>query len=95
MAKLPMKSRLVQILSEQKEAWDYELITKLLAEYGKSGDYWKWMARFWMAELSCGGIFSIVDVAADDGKRFEKGKVLYRYSLTDFGQARVNELLGA
>lgn len=52
------------------------------------------MARFWMAELSCGGIFSIVDVAADDGKRFEKGKVLYRYSLTDFGQARVNELLG-
>jgi hypothetical protein len=48
-----------------------------------------------MAELSCGGIFSIVDVAADDGKRFARGKVLYRYSLTDFGQTRVNELLGA
>ncbi|WP_406655822.1 hypothetical protein V7O62_08400 [Methanolobus sp. ZRKC2] len=95
MTKLPMKSRLVQILSEQKEAWDYELVTKLLAEYGKSGDYWKWMARFWMAELSCGGIFNIVDIAADDGKHFESGKVLYRYNLTDFGKARVSELLEA
>ncbi|OPY19618.1 MAG: hypothetical protein A4E24_01563 [Methanomethylovorans sp. PtaU1.Bin093] len=95
MAKLPMKSRLAQILYEQKEAWDYELISKLLSEYGKSGDYWKWMARFWMAEFSCGGIFNIVDVAADDGKHFAKGKVLYRYNLTDFGKARINELLGA
>lgn len=95
MAKLPMKSRLVQLLSEENMAWDYELITTLLAEYGKSGDYWKWMARFWMAELSCGGIFNIEEVDADDGKRFAKGKVLYKYSLTDFGKARVEELLEA
>lgn len=95
MAKLPMKSRLVQILYEQKEAWDYELIANLLAEYKKSGDYWNWMTRFWMVELSCGGIFNIVDVAADDGKHFAKGKVLYRYNLSDFGKSRVEELLGA
>lgn len=95
MAKLPMKSRLVQLLYQQKEAWDYELIGKLLPEYGKNSDYWKWMARFWMTELSCGGIFSIVDAKADDGSRFAKGKVLYRYSISDFGKSRVEELLEA
>ncbi|WP_440951470.1 hypothetical protein [Methanococcoides sp. FTZ1] len=95
MTTLPMKTRLVQILYETGEGWDYELISKLLAEYGKSGDYWKWMARFWMTELTAGGIFTVKDVAADDGSHFASGKVLYQYEMSDFGKARVKELLEA
>ncbi|MCQ6963790.1 hypothetical protein PV02_12070 [Methanolobus chelungpuianus] len=90
-----MKTRLIQLLNEGGESWDYELIDKLLAEYGKSGDYWKWMVRFWMVELSCGGIFNIVKAEADDGSHFAKGKVLYRYDISDFGKARIEELLEA
>ncbi|MEL4305260.1 hypothetical protein [Methanococcoides sp. LMO-2] len=95
MMRLPMKSRLIQLLYEKGEAWDFELTNSLLIEYGKSGDYWKWMARFWMTELAAGGILNIVDVEADDGSHFANDKVLYRYNLTDFGKSRVEEVLGA
>ncbi|WP_406655639.1 hypothetical protein V7O62_07545 [Methanolobus sp. ZRKC2] len=81
----PMKPRLMQILREKQEAWDYVLSDALLSEYGKSGDYWKLVIRFWMTELATGGLFEIIDAKADEDKYYSDDKIVYKYSLSDYG----------
>lgn len=92
--KLPMKSRLLQLLYEKKdEAWDYELVSQVLEEYGKSNKRWRWTVRFWTAELVSSGLFHVTEVAVDDGTHFGKGKVLYRFKISEEGKSRALEYL--
>jgi hypothetical protein len=88
-----MKTRLVKMLYDRGEAWDYELVDDLKNLYGKSGKYWTWVIRYWTMELSSSSIFKTIDAKIDDGSHFKEGKVVYKLGMSSLGKKRVEEVL--
>jgi len=92
MSKLPIKARLVQILSENDRMWDYELINSIYAEYKLSGKEWKWTIRFYLSELISAGLFQVTEIRSDDEGIFRNDKVLHQYTLTAQGSSRAKDV---
>ncbi len=89
----PSKSRLLKYF-EGGPLWDYEAVNRLASEEGRNDAYFKWTARFWLMEMSGGGIMDIVEEGIDDGSHFAEGKLLSKYKLTEYGKKRIHDLLG-
>lgn len=89
---LPTKSALLKSFKDGP-MWDYEAVSKIQNEYGIDNDYWKFTLRFYLMELSGGGMLEVIEEAIDDGSRFKADSVVFKYKLTDFGSMRVETLL--
>ncbi len=91
---LPMKSKILMMF-EEKDYWDYEAIDNLLKIEGKEGnDYWRYNARFWLAELAINGLLEIVQEDVDvNGTHFEPNMVTTKYRLTEFGKQSIDSML--
>lgn len=90
--KYPCKSILLKSF-ENGPQWDYEAVDKLMSDENRNDAYFRWTARFWLMEMSGGGILDIVEEGIDDGSHFAEGKLLCRYQLTDYGKMRIADLL--
>lgn len=90
--KLPMKSLLLKSFKE-KDQWEQDAINDLMVEEGLTSDYWKWNARFWLAEMQSCGLLKPIEQTMDDGHFFEEGKVLTKYKLTPRGMDCIESML--
>ncbi|MBO5519161.1 MAG: hypothetical protein J5945_03315 [Candidatus Methanomethylophilus sp.] len=90
--KLPTKSALLKSFKEGP-MWDYEAVEKIQTEYGIANDYWKFTLRFYLMELSGGGMLEVIEEDLDNGSHFKPDSVVFKYRLTDFGKMRVETLL--
>jgi len=89
--KLHQKAFLLVELNKASIAWDYDLISKAMKEYGLSGPYWTNAIRAALDELSSAGLTNGIDKKLDDGTHVGKDKVLFKYQLTEFGRTRMRE----
>ena len=92
MSKVHVKGRLLQMLEEDGPQYDYELATRLAAEYGEeASEYWHNDKRLTLADLSSGGlVYPIEDDDRIDLERtFGVEKLVRRYGLSDFGRERM------
>lgn len=90
---LPLKSLLLKSFKTNEEMWDYDAVESFLNTQKIRSDYWKWNARFWLSELSVAGFLIVTDTELDDGNRFEKGRVLSKYKLTERGKDTIEKML--
>lgn len=90
---LTMKSKILKTVYQKGEAWDYELVELVMKWANRSGDYWKWLNRFWTIEMVASNLVSQVDMKMDDGTHFSKGKVLYKLRITRLGKEEAEQFL--
>ena len=91
---LPMKSKILMMF-EEKDYWDFEAVENLLLlESKQDSDYWRYNARFWLAELAINGLLEIIEEDVDaDGVHFEPNMVMTKYRLTEFGKQSIDSML--
>jgi hypothetical protein len=92
--KIHMKGRLLQILAEGGEHWDYEIATQLLREYEmENSAYWHDQIRLELADLQSSGLIAVNEAqdTIDPDKTFGREKLVRLYSLTPFGRERMRE----
>ncbi|MBR2255731.1 MAG: hypothetical protein IJ856_08025 [Candidatus Methanomethylophilaceae archaeon] len=90
---LPMKSRMLMYF-ENRDMWDYEAVDAILKEEGLSdSEYWRFTARFWLAELSISGLLEPLEEDVDDGSHFAPGKMISKYRLTEYGLQAIDSML--
>ncbi|MDV0445606.1 hypothetical protein MmiAt1_11920 [Methanimicrococcus sp. At1] len=86
---LPIKYRVLEILSDDKPHWNNDIVRQLQSEYTDlKGDYGRDSANFDMIELASNGLIKSVDVRVDEEGTYKKGALLHEYALTDFGRDR-------
>jgi hypothetical protein len=89
--KLHQKGFLLGQLSQGGSMWDHELVAMALFEYSLSGAHWVSTLRVALEELAAAGLVTRVAGKIDDGSHAGKGKVLFHYKLSEFGQSRLHD----
>ncbi len=91
--KLPVKTRILELIAQKGNVWEDEIINEILEEYEKKvSSLSVGKIRYSLAELYAGGLIKQIDVKEDSERKMIKaGKLLHRYSITDFGIRRANE----
>ena len=89
--KLHQKGFLLVELSKVDSSWDYELVSKALAEYKLTGRYWVNTLRVALEELAAAGLVTRIGEQLDDGSHAGPGKVLFNYQLSEFGRSRMRD----
>ena len=90
---LPMKSLMLTYFKDGNEIWDYEMVNRMMREFGKTSEYWKFQYRFWLMEFLGCGLIVDVDYAEDDGSKFKTGNILSKYKITPLGLQRIESML--
>ncbi len=90
-ADIPIKARALQIVAMDGPIWDYDIVDRLMREYGALDKPIRIRNQFrlWIIEAGCAGLIRAIDDKQDDGTRFSEGKLLCRYRLTEFGYRRL------
>ncbi|MBA9027151.1 MULTISPECIES: hypothetical protein [Bacillaceae] len=97
MPKIHIKGRILQIIREHtkerpdKGIWDYEIAKQILKEYGLAGAYALGNVRVTLTDLFSGALIETIDEKIDKGEHFSEGKLLFKYSLTSFGEDRMRD----
>jgi hypothetical protein len=89
--KLHQKGFLLTALRRTESAWDHTLVAETLAEYGVTGRGRVNEIRIALDEMASAGLIARVEERLDNGAHVGPGKVLFRYSLTDFGRQRMRD----
>jgi len=84
----PIKFRILELLLDGKERWNYEIVSKIQEEYNMQGAYNRDSINFDIIELASGGMLKDVEQKVDEDGIYKKGFLLHRYVITDFGKAR-------
>lgn len=84
----PIKFRILEILLDGKEHWNYEIVPKIQEEYGMKSDFYRDSINFDILELASGGMLKDVEQKIDEEGIYKKGFLLHRYVITDFGRVR-------
>ena len=97
MPKMHIKGLILQIIRDntteetEKGIWDYEIAEQVLNEYELDGAYAKGSVRLALTDLYSGALIETKEEKLDNGEHFGKGKVLFKYSLTSFGEDRMRD----
>lgn len=86
-----MKGRMLQLLAERGPMWDYEIRDAVLSEYGVSGDYWYGTVRLTLTDLYSSGLLDELETTIDPAKSSGEEKLLFRFTLNDFGRERMRQ----
>ena len=90
-SKVHIKGRLLQLLAERSR-WDYELAARIAEEYPEArGEYWADTVRLNLADLHSGGLIYHEDETIDPTKSYGREKILFRFTLSEFGRQRLRE----
>ncbi|MGG3448525.1 hypothetical protein ABER98_01175 [Domibacillus aminovorans] len=71
--------------------WDYDIAKQILKEYELNGAYAMGSVRVALTDLFSGALIETNEDKLDTGEHFSKGKVLFKYSLTSFGEDRMRD----
>lgn len=86
---LPIKFRVLEILSDGKSQWNSDIIRQLQSEYSDlKGDYGRDSANFDMIELASNGLIMSVELKVDEEGVYKKDYLMHKYVLTEFGKER-------
>lgn len=92
MAKIHIKGYLLRTLHQNPEGlWDHQIAGAAMEEYQLCGGYWKGLVRVTLADLYSSGLVEHAGEALDDGTHFARGRILFKYRLTDFGRRRMTD----
>ena len=90
MAKLHMKGFILCLLEAAPEGlWDFEIMERVLADYGRPSRYWRGEVRATLIGLYSGALIEELEDGLDDGRYFGAGKILLKFALTPFGRRRM------
>ncbi len=84
----PIKFRILELLLDGKEYWNYEIVSKIQKEYGMNSNYGRDSINFDIIELASGGMLKDVEQKVDEEEIYKKGFLLHKYVITDFGKVR-------
>jgi hypothetical protein len=84
----PIKFRILELLLDGKEYWNYEIVSKIQKEYNMQGNYGRDSINFDIIELASGGMLKDVEQKVDEAGIYKKDFLLHKYVITDFGKAR-------
>ncbi|MFA6952464.1 MAG: hypothetical protein WCQ23_05310 [Candidatus Methanomethylophilaceae archaeon] len=88
----PMKFRILEILYDGDEIWNYDLVKQLMDEYGMKGDFHRDSVNFDLIETVASGFIESVESEIDTTGKFREGSLLYKYRFTSIGKAQYEEL---
>ena len=91
MALRPIKFKILELFSDEKEYWNYEIVKQIQKEYNMPSDYHRDSINFDIIELVSGGMLSGVDEMIDEEGIYKKGFLMQKYAITDFGKLRASD----
>lgn len=91
MTDLHMKGYMLQLLARRGRLWDYEIADEVMREYGLAGDYWYGTVRLTLTDLYSGGLLDEIETTVDPEKSYGVEKVLFKFTLNDFGRERMEQ----
>lgn len=97
MAKMHLKGKILQVIRDNTNGqsengiWDYDIAKQVAAEYELNGPYVMGTVRVALTDLYSGALIETKDEKLDNGEHFGNGKVLFKYSLTSFGEERMRD----
>lgn len=89
--KLHHKGFMLVELAKHASIWDKDLIHTVLEEYKLGGNYWFKSGCVMLDELAAAGLVDRIDSRLDDASDALKPRVMFKYSLTDFGRTRMHD----
>ena len=87
----PIKFRILELLLDGKEYWNYEIVSKSQEEYGMKSNFHRDSINFDILELASGGMLKDVEQKVDEEGVYKKDFLLHRYTITDFGKVRASD----
>ena len=87
----PLKFRLLELFSDEKEHWNNEIVPQVQKEYGMNSNFGRDSINFDILELASGGMLKTVESKVDDEGIYKKGFLLHKYVITDFGKTRASD----
>jgi pyruvate/oxaloacetate carboxyltransferase len=87
----PIKFRLLELFSDEKEHWNYEIVSQVQKEYNMNNDYGRDSINFDIIELVSGGMLKSLESKVDEEGIYKKGFLLHKYMITDFGKVRASD----
>lgn len=88
----PIKFRILELYLDEKEHWNYEIVSKVQKEYNMNSDYGRDSINFDIIELASGGMLKDVKQEIDEDGSYKKGFLLHNYVITDFGKTRSSDI---
>ncbi len=88
MGNRPIKFRILELFLDDKEHWNYEIVSKIQGEYNMQGNYNRDSINFDIIELASGGMLKDVEQKVDSEGTYKKDFLLHKYVITDFGKVR-------
>lgn len=88
---IPIKFRLLELFSDEKEHWNYEIVGQIQKEYGMDSNFGRDSINFDILELASGGMLRSVESKVDEDGVYKKGFLLHKYVITDFGKTRASD----
>lgn len=86
-----IKGYMLQQLASRGEMWDHEIANDVMRAYNLSGEYWNGTVRLTLADLHSSGLLNEVEKTVDPDKSFGEEKLLFKYTLTQFGRERMRD----
>jgi hypothetical protein len=87
----PIKFRLLELFSDEKEHWNNEIVVQMQKEYGMNSNFGRDSINFDILELASGGMLRAVESKVDEDGVYKKGFLLHKYVITDFGKTRASD----
>jgi hypothetical protein len=88
MGNRPIKFRILELFLDEKEHWNYEVVSKIQEEYDMQGNYNRDSINFDIIELASGGMLKDLEQKVDSEGIYKKDFLLHKYVITDFGKVR-------
>ncbi|ABE52283.1 hypothetical protein [Methanococcoides burtonii] len=87
----PIKFRLLELFSDEKEHWNNEIVVQMQKEYNMNNNFGRDSINFDIIELASGGMLRSVQSKVDEDGVYKKGFLLHQYVITDFGKTRASD----
>ncbi|ADE37173.1 hypothetical protein [Methanohalophilus mahii] len=91
MSDLPRKVRMLEIMRDGNEYWNYEVIKQLQEDYNAYSDFARDTFNMDLIELAAVAFIKEIDAKVDDEGVHKKGFLLHKYVITDVGKARLSD----
>lgn len=86
-----IKGHMLQLLATRGALWDHEIADDVMTRYGLTGDYWYGTVRLTLTDLYSSGLLEEVETSVDPDKSFGEEKLLFKFTLNDFGRERMRQ----
>jgi len=84
----PIKFRIIELLMDDGELWNYEIIDTVTKENNQTSTFQRNDLNFDCIEVAASGFIEAIDSAVDeDGSKLGKDRLLTKYKITDLGKA--------